>query len=75
MQLIDSEAGMTKFGFKMKLKPGFKEEYRRRHNELWPEVKKLLSDNGITDYSIFLMKKQIAYLLLKKLTRVLPGRT
>jgi L-rhamnose mutarotase len=44
---------MKKIAFKMKLKPGFKEEYRRRHNELWPEVKKLLRKNGISDYSIF----------------------
>jgi L-rhamnose mutarotase len=44
---------MKKFAFKMKLKPGFKEEYRRRHNELWPEVVKLLKDNGISDYNIF----------------------
>lgn len=44
---------MKKIAFKMKLKPGFKEEYRRRHNELWPDVKKLLRDNGISDYSIF----------------------
>lgn len=44
---------MRKIAFKMKLKPGFKDEYRRRHNELWPEVKNLLTDNGISDYSIF----------------------
>lgn len=44
---------MKKVAFKMKLKPGFKEEYRRRHNELWPEVKELLKANGISDYSIF----------------------
>lgn len=37
----------------MKLKPGFKGEYRRRHNQLWPEVEKLLKANGINDYSIF----------------------
>ena len=39
--------------FKMKLKPGFSEEYRKRHNELWPELKYLLKDQGISDYSIF----------------------
>jgi L-rhamnose mutarotase len=46
---------MTKrFGFKMKMNPGFKEEYRRRHNEIWPELVKLLKDEGIGNYSIFL---------------------
>jgi L-rhamnose mutarotase len=45
---------MRRFGFKMKLKPGFKEEYRRRHAEIWPELKKLIKDSGVSDYSIFL---------------------
>ncbi len=30
---------MKRYGFKMKLKPGFKEEYKKRHNEIWPELK------------------------------------
>lgn len=42
------------FAFKMFLKPGHLEEYKRRHDAIWPELKKLLSDAGIYDYSIFL---------------------
>ena len=38
----------------MKLLPGKKEEYKRRHDEIWPELKSLLKDSGIGDYSIFL---------------------
>lgn len=38
----------------MKLKPGFDEEYRRRHDALWPELAALLHDTGIREYSIFL---------------------
>ena len=45
---------MEKIAFKMKLNPGFKEEYKRRHDEIWPELKELLSQNGIRDYTIFL---------------------
>lgn len=45
---------MKRYGFKMKLKPGFKEEYQKRHDEIWPELKKIIKDVGITDYSIFL---------------------
>lgn len=45
---------MRRFGFKMKLKPGCKEEYRKRHNAIWPELKKLIKDSGVSDYSIFL---------------------
>jgi L-rhamnose mutarotase len=43
-----------RFGFKMKLNPGFRDEYRKRHNEIWPELVKLLKDEGIGNYSIFL---------------------
>ncbi len=39
--------------FKMKLKPGFKEEYKKRHDELWPELKTLLKKQGVSNYSIF----------------------
>lgn len=44
---------MEKIAFKMKLKPGFKDEYRKRHNEIWPELQLLLKENGVSDYSIF----------------------
>jgi L-rhamnose mutarotase len=45
---------MKRFGFKMKMYPGFKEEYKKRHNEIWPELVKLLKDAGVGNYSIFL---------------------
>ena len=45
---------MKRFAFKMKLKPGFKEEYIRRHNSIWPELKTLHIEYGIRDYTIFL---------------------
>lgn len=45
---------MKTVAFKMKLNPGMMAEYKKRHDEIWPELKKLLKDNGISDYSIFL---------------------
>jgi L-rhamnose mutarotase len=45
---------MNRTAFKMKMLPGFKEEYRRRHNEIWPELVELLKNEGIGNYSIFL---------------------
>jgi L-rhamnose mutarotase len=36
------------------LLPGFKEEYRRRHNAIWPALSELLKNEGIGNYSIFL---------------------
>jgi L-rhamnose mutarotase len=38
----------------MKLKPGFKQEYIKRHSELWPEIADLIKRSGVSDYSIFL---------------------
>ncbi|GGG50947.1 L-rhamnose mutarotase [Croceivirga lutea] len=45
---------MQRLAFKMKLNPGQKEDYTKRHNELWPELKKLLKDAGVSEYSIFI---------------------
>jgi L-rhamnose mutarotase len=36
----------------MRLNPGAKDEYKQRHDEIWPELVALLKDAGISDYSI-----------------------
>jgi L-rhamnose mutarotase len=41
-----------KYAFRMKLNPGMKDEYRRRHDAIWPELVALLRDAGVSDYSI-----------------------
>jgi L-rhamnose mutarotase len=45
---------MARIAFKMKLFKGFEEEYKKRHDELWPELEGLLKATGISEYSIFL---------------------
>ena len=40
--------------FRMFLNPGCVDEYRRRHDAIWPELLSLLKDSGIEDYSIYL---------------------
>ena len=45
---------MQRLAFKMHLKEGQKEEYKKRHDEIWPELKQLLKDAGVSEYSIFL---------------------
>jgi L-rhamnose mutarotase len=45
---------MKRLAFKMKLNPGCAEEYKKRHDAIWPELQKLLKSAGISDYSIFL---------------------
>jgi L-rhamnose mutarotase len=41
-----------KFAFRMQLNPGMKAEYKKRHDEIWPELVALLREAGISDYSI-----------------------
>jgi L-rhamnose mutarotase len=43
-----------KYAFKMKLKPGMKAEYKKRHDEIWPSLVSLLKQAGVSDYSIHL---------------------
>tara|TARA_B100001248_G_scaffold251244_1_gene226125 strand:+ start:411 stop:746 length:336 start_codon:yes stop_codon:yes gene_type:complete len=44
---------VEKIAFKMKLHQGMEDEYKKRHDEIWPELLDLLVQAGITDYSIF----------------------
>lgn len=57
---------MERVACKMKLKPGFEEEYRRRHDELWPEMAKTLKEAGISDYSIFLDPETLTLFSVQK---------
>ena len=40
--------------FTMKLYEGQEQEYERRHNLLWPEMKDMIHEYGGKNYSIFL---------------------
>lgn len=48
---------MIRAAFKMKLKPGYEAEYKKRHDEIWPELVKVLEEAGVSDYSIYLDKE------------------
>ena len=41
----------------MHLFKGYEDEYKRRHDELWPELHALLKETGVSDYSIFLNRE------------------
>lgn len=45
---------MEKYAFKMQLNAGQADEYKRRHDAIWPELLALLKGAGVQDYSIFL---------------------
>lgn len=61
---------MKRIAFKMKLKPGFAAEYKKRHDELWPELKALLSESGVSDYSIFLDEETNTLFAVQKVSGV-----
>ena len=58
---------MTRHAFKMKLKPGTVAEYKRRHDELWPELAAALRAAGVSDYSIFLDEETLTLFAVQKL--------
>ena len=45
---------MEKIAFTMRLNDGQADEYRRRHDAIWPDLVAELKAAGIRDYSIFL---------------------
>ena len=44
---------MERAAFIFKIRPEMKEEYKKVHDEIWPELAKAIRDAGIANYSIF----------------------
>jgi L-rhamnose mutarotase len=59
---------MLRNAFVMKLKPGYEQEYKKRHDEIWPELATELKAAGISDYSIFLDERTGYLFAVQKLT-------
>jgi len=53
--------------FRMQLKPGNEIEYKKRHDEIWPELAVLLKNAGIKEYYIFLDEVTLALFAFQKL--------
>lgn len=45
---------MIRKAFTMKVFPDKKEEYSKRHNSIWEELKEVLKTHGVSNYSIFM---------------------
>lgn len=58
---------MHRNAFTMQLKPGFEAEYKKRHDEIWPELSTFLSESGIQDYTIFLDRQTLTLFAVQKL--------
>jgi L-rhamnose mutarotase len=44
---------MAAYAWVLEVRPGYEEEYVRRHQEIWPEMVEVLSAAGISNYSLF----------------------
>ena len=60
---------MQRKAFKMYLLPGHSAEYKKRHDEIWPELEVLLSESGVHDYSIFLDEETLTLFAFQKLDK------
>jgi len=59
---------MRRNAFLMKLKPGFEAEYKKRHDEIWPELSRELTKAGVSDYSIYLDERTGYLFAVQKLS-------
>lgn len=59
---------MLRQAYTMKLKPGHVAEYKKRHDEIWPELAKELRAAGIFDFSIFLEEKTLTLFAVRKIS-------
>lgn len=58
---------MKRHAFTMKLKKGCADQYKKRHDAIWPDLKKLLSNKGISDYTIYLDHTTLTLFAVQKL--------
>ncbi len=58
---------MQRNAFKMQLKPGVTAEYKKRHDEIWPELSRALTEAGVYDYSIYLDEETLTLFAFQKL--------
>lgn len=59
---------MIRNAFTMKLKPGCVEEYKRRHDTIWPELALAHTEAGIFDYLSYLDEESSTLIAFQKLT-------
>jgi L-rhamnose mutarotase len=44
---------MTGYAWVLEVRPGYEDEYKKRHDEIWPEMLQALRAAGIRNYNIF----------------------
>ena len=44
---------MSNYAWVLEVRPGYEDEYKKRHDEIWPEMVEMLSEAGLRNYNIF----------------------
>lgn len=44
---------MASYAWVLEVRPGYEDEYKTRHDEIWPDMLETLKDAGISNYNIF----------------------
>ena len=61
--LVNMKKGMVvsmeKYAWRGKIVPGMQEEYKKRHDNIWPEMKEVLANAGIVNYSIWMQGEEL----------------
>ena len=47
---------MARYAMIWKIKPKLKEQYKKDHDEIWPDLAKAITDAGYKNYSIYFRK-------------------
>ena len=50
---------MERYAWRASVKPGKQAEYLERHNQIWPQMKAVLKEAGIVNYSIWLADGEV----------------
>jgi L-rhamnose mutarotase len=58
----------SRVAFTMKLRDNVIDEYKRRHDAIWPELVALLHEHGISNYSIFLDERTLTLFAVQNLS-------
>jgi L-rhamnose mutarotase len=48
-----------RYCFTFEIRPGAGDEYKRRHDEIWPELVEVIQGSGVTNYSLFRRGTQV----------------
>lgn len=61
----EKEDIMQRVGFTFKIRPELRDDYKKAHDEIWPEMVKALRDVGIRNYSIYFKEGGLMFAYLE----------